>query len=127
MIPTVMIKHRKCNDLRRWKLEDPIWGWSIRLHHWVKGDPEEYQHAHPWSFLALVLRGGYVDRGDGRPDDVVHAPAIRLRDKEWRHTIVDVRPHTWTVVVTGPKLKPWRFWIRGRQVDRSEWDARVCD
>lgn len=120
------ILHRKCNDLRRWKLEFKS-GWSIRLHHWVQGDPENYQHAHPWNFYTLVLRGGYTDRGEGRADDVVRAPAIRFRDLTWRHAVVDPLPHTWSIIVTGPKVRSWRFWMSGIEVDRQTWDGRVCD
>jgi hypothetical protein len=120
------IKHRKCNDLRRWKLETKS-GWSARLHHWVEGDPEDYQHAHPWTFISIVLRGGYTDRGDGRPDDVLRAFQYRVRDTDWRHSVIDVLPHTWTIVITGPKIDAWRFWMWGRQVTREEWDGRACD
>lgn len=130
MVPTVKIKksinHKKCNDLRVWKIELKS-GRAVRLHHWIKGDPDDYQHKHPWSFITIVLWGGYTDRGEGRPDDVVCGPGIRFRDKDWRHTVVDVRPHTWSIVLTGLKLESWRFWICDRQVDQSEWDARICD
>lgn len=120
------IEHCKCNDLRRWKVE-LLGGWSLRLHHWVDGDPENYQHAHPWDFVTVVLSGGYDDVADDRPTDVVRAPAIRYRGRDWRHSVVGVRPRTWTVVLTGPKLRPWRFWIDGREVEREVWDGRACD
>lgn len=121
------IKHRKCNDLRRpVKLELPG-GLSLRIHHWVEGDPPEYQHAHPWSFITFVLWGGYTDRGDGRPDDIVKGPTVRFRDTNWRHAVVDPLPHTWSVILTGFKFKSWRFWMHGREVDRNEWDGRICD
>lgn len=124
MSPNIL--HRKCNDLRRWKLEHSS-GVSIRLHHWVQGDPEEYQHAHPWTFITIVLRGGYIDRGFDRPDDCVIAPAIRIRDRNWHHAVIAPEPHTWSIIITGPKVDKWRFWIKGRSVTREEWDGRVCD
>ena len=120
------IEHRKCNDLRRWKIELP-WGWSARLHHWVEGDPEHYQHAHPWGFVTIVLSGGYDDVADGREPDLVRAPTIRYRDRDWRHCVVNVLPRTWSVVLTGPKVGRWRFWMSDREVEREEWDGRVCD
>jgi hypothetical protein len=120
------IKHRKCNDLRRWKLEHKS-GWSIRLHHWVKGDPEPYQHAHPWNFLTIILSGGYDDVGEGRAADRLRAPAFRFRPLGWRHSIINVLPRTWSIIITGPKVTKWRFWIWGSEVNRVEWDGRVCD
>jgi hypothetical protein len=118
--------HFKCNDLRRWKLAVGSL-FSVRLHHWVKGDPGEYQHSHPWNFLTLVLWGGYDDVGEGRPVDHVHAPAVRYRRMNWRHSVINVRPHTWTVVITGRMLGRWRFWIGARPVAEQEWNLRACD
>lgn len=119
-------QHFKCNDLRRWKvaLGDLV---SIRLHHWVKGDPENYQHSHPWNFLTLVLWGGYNDVGEGRPVDRVRAPTIRYRSLTWRHSVINVRPRTWTIVITGRMVKRWRFWIDGIEVDEQRWNLRACD
>lgn len=121
-----MTKHFKCNDLRRWKLAFGDW-FSVRLHHWVKGDPPNYQHAHPWNFLTIVLSGGYDDIGDGRPIDHVRAPAIRYRSLTWRHAVINVLPRTWTIVLTGRIVRPWRFWIDNREVGELEWNGRVCD
>jgi hypothetical protein len=120
------VKHFRCNDLRRWKLEVGDW-FSIRLHHWVEGDPEEYQHAHPWNFLTIVLWGGYDDVGEGRAPDLVRAPTVRYRPLTWRHSVINCRPNTWTIVITGRVIRKWRFWIGEREVDREEWNGRICD
>lgn len=120
------VKHFKCNDLRRWKL---TFGslFSIRLHHWVKGDPEEYQHAHPWNFITIVLWGGYDDIGEGREPDLVRAPVVRYRPMSWRHSVVNCRPHTWTLVITGRLLGSWRYWMHDNEVTEEEWNGRVCN
>jgi hypothetical protein len=119
-------EHFRCNDLRRWKLAFGSF-FSIRLHHWVSGDPEAYQHAHPWNFLTLVVRGGYDDVGEGRPPDYVRAPAVRYRSRDWRHSVINCRPGTWTIVITGRIIDEWRFWIGERRVDTNEWNGRICD
>lgn len=119
-------EHFKCNDLRRWKLSFGDW-FSIRLHHWVKGDPEHYQHSHPWNFITIVLRGGYLDVGEGRLPDKVHAPAIRYRPHTWRHSIINVVPHTWSIVITGRVIRSWRYWIAADEVTEQEWNGRICD
>lgn len=118
--------HFKCNDLRRWKLSLGDW-FSVRLHHWVTGDPPNYQHMHPWNFLTIVLRGGYDDIGEGRDDDFVCAPAIRYRSLTWRHSIINTKPNTWTIVLTGRVLSKWRFWIGQSEVDEAAWNLRSCD
>lgn len=120
------VRHFKCNDLRRWKAE---FGrlFSVRLHHWVGGDPEPYQHAHPWNFLTFVLWGGYDDVAEGRPVDRVRGPCVRYRPMTWRHSVINVRPRTWSIVITGRVLGRWRFWMHNREVEQEEWDGRVCD
>lgn len=118
--------HFKCNDLRRWKLSAGTL-FSVRLHHWVAGDPEDYQHAHPWNFLTLVLRGGYDDVGEGRPTDHVRAPSIRYRPLTWRHSVINVVPGTWTIVLTGRIVREWRFWIGEAEVDEQRWNQRECE
>lgn len=120
------VRHFKCNGLRRWKaaLRNGI---SIRLHHWVKGDPPEYQHAHPWNFFTLVLTGGYDDIGKGRATDHVRAPTVRYRPHTWRHSVINTLPGTWTIVVTGRIVRPWRFWIGDTSVSEEQWNLRPCD
>lgn len=115
----------KCNDLRRWKLD--LKAVSVRLHHWIQGDPGDYQHSHPWNFVTVVLRGGYDDIGEGRDTDFVRAPCVRYRPHTWRHSVINCQPNTWTIVLTGPVVRSWRFWIGRREVDQSAWNLRACD
>ncbi len=119
-------EHFKCNDLRRWKIEIGKL-FSIRLHRWMKGDPREYQHKHPWNFITIVFWGGYYDVGEGREPDLVQAPAIRYRDKNWRHAVVNPIPGTLSLVITGRVIDKWRFWIGSREVNTDEWNGRICD
>ena len=118
-------KHFKCNDLRRWKFELGKF-FSVRLHHWVAGDPPRFQLSHPWNFVTIVLWGGYDDIGEGRQTDRVRAPTIRYRPLTWRHSVVNVRPGTWSLVLTGQIVNSWRFWIENREVDAKEWNKRRC-
>ena len=97
--------------LQRWVIEFP---WlSVRVHHWLLSDDDRAKHDHPWWFLTFVLRGGYDDHHDNGLD-VVKAPCIRFRAAEHRH-IVKVHPGgCWTFIVTGPKIRRWGFWVKGK-------------
>lgn len=118
--------HNKCNDLRRLlKIENKYF--SIRIHHWVTGDPPQYQHTHPWNFLTIVLWGGYDDIGEDRATDLVRGPCIRYRPLTWRHSVINVLPRTWTIVITGKVVRKWRFWIEDMEVDEITWGLRKCD
>lgn len=121
------VDHLKCNGLIRpfvLRLGERLP--SIRIHRWVAGDPPQYQHAHPWAFLTLVLRGGYDDVGQGRPTDTVRAPAIRLRRRDWQHAVCDPLSGTLTIVVTGKRRGSWRYWMGDQEVNETTWNAREC-
>ena len=43
--------------LIRWTII--IFGFSIRLHHWLKSDDDRYFHDHAANFISIVLKGKY--------------------------------------------------------------------
>lgn len=100
-----------CPYLIRWRFETP-WG-SIRLHHWLGPDDSRHRHDHPWGFVTFVLRGGYTDLSPSG-DEHLRAPAIRYRPATHQHTVVPDNNDCWTVIVTGPRVRPWGFWVNGK-------------
>lgn len=110
----------ECPYVIRWIAEAP---WiSVRVHHWLGPDDDRAFHDHPWSFLTFVVRGGYIDMHPGG-FDMLWAPAVRFRPALHRHTVV---PHpevgAWTVLLTGPIVRPWGFWQDGtRFVKANKW------
>lgn len=83
---------------------------GIYLHKLCRSDHERALHDHPWSFVSVVLRGGYHEitasgkrwRGVG---------SIAYRPATWRHRVViaPARP-AWTLVFVGPRSRNWGFW-----------------
>lgn len=78
-----------------------------------------------------MIRGGYRDVAPGRPDDVLRAPAFRIRRAEHQHTVVPFVGGAWTVMVTGSKRRVWGFWHGGRFHKANRWFRRYghhpCD
>jgi hypothetical protein len=112
----------ECPFVVRWKIESRS-GWSLRLHHWLSSDDARAFHDHPWWFITLVLRGGYTDKGpDG--DDVLRAGSVRYRPALHRHTVVPGARGAWTLMATGPKMRPWGFWLNGKLIRHNKWFAR---
>ncbi len=64
-------------------------------------------HDHPWSFVTCILRGGYLE---WTPMGKVYRPAgtVLYRDAEFAHNVItsDV---CWSIIVTGPKRRDWKF------------------
>lgn len=94
-----------CPYMIRWAI-----GWnslfSIRLHHWIRGDDERAFHDHPWNFFCFVLSGNYVDVSeDGR--DVMDCGRICYRPALHKHTVET--KGCWTLILTGPEKREWGF------------------
>jgi hypothetical protein len=117
-----------CPYVVRWKLELPFG--SLRVHHWLKPDDDRAFHDHPWWFVTLVVRGAYMDKNPNG-FDILKAPALRYRPALHRHTVVPWPQGAWTIMVTGPKTRPWGFWLNGKFVKANKWFARFghhpCD
>lgn len=89
---------------------------SVKLHWIHRPDPDRHMHSHPWSFVSFVLRGGYEEYESKHPDRL---PG-RLREIRWfnykntitAHRISKVKPHTLTLILSGPKdrQKSWGFY-----------------
>lgn len=101
---------------------------SIRLHHIMRPDWDIWPHDHPWSFLSIILRGGYEEEWCGRTsfsfcNHPRCSPHWGTRNwsyrrffnyKHWTdlHKIVGFSREekgSWTLVFTGPERHDWGF------------------
>lgn len=94
----------------RWVLNLGLF--AIRVHKWLCSDDDRAMHDHPYWMLLAVLKGGYKDV---TPDEVeiLKAGAIRFRRSKHIHTVQLTESPTWTVLLTGPPLRRWGFWVDG--------------
>jgi hypothetical protein len=99
----------ECPYLVRWALCHDRVG-SVRVHHWLHGDDPRAHHDHAWWFLTVVLRGSYIDR-TAHGDEVLRAGAVRVRGPLHRHTVVVPAVGCWTLLLTGPVVRRWGFWV----------------
>lgn len=64
-------------------------------------------HDHPWPFLSIILKGGYVEHTkDGAK--LYGAGSILFRNAKFTHRLEVYQP-TWTLVFTGSKVRDWGF------------------
>lgn len=108
--------------------------WAVRVHHIVTEDLDRELHDHPWDFVSVILRGGYVEARPfgtepdfGAPDGGERvqlierkAGSIAFRRATDRHRIVFVLPDTWTLFITSPKRQWWGFYT---QAGKVHWRA----
>lgn len=110
--------------MRRWILRTP-WG-TLRLHNILRADDDADPHDHPFDFWSLVVRGGYIEerytrratwrmgigwKSNGARVDIEPRGfgSLAHRNAMDMHRIGYVKANTWTIVITGPKRRPWGF------------------
>jgi len=67
--------------LIRWTLI--LFGYSIRLHHWLRSDDRRYFHDHSSNLLSIVLKGWYINV---TPKDPSKVPDYKYSDRKYWHT-----------------------------------------
>jgi hypothetical protein len=73
-------------------------------------------HDHPWSFVTLILSGGYIERTSAmtdlgpleryrwqRPGKMLYRPA------EFSHSVTTPDGPSWSLVVVGRRQREWGF------------------
>lgn len=110
--------------LRRWRLLQTPW-FGIYLHAIYAPDADRHMHDHPWSFVSVLLRGGYAEQRPHRGIQLRRAGSIAFRTAEVFHRIVTLsRTPTWTLVLTGRRRRAWGFltphgWVRAEHYFRG--------
>ena len=92
--------------MKRWGLITSLF--SIRIHHWFRGDDDRYFHDHNWNFWCMVLKGSYDDVSNNGID-TLRVGSIRYRKAEYSHIVKTTG--CWTIVITGPKTRNFGFWV----------------
>lgn len=108
----------ECPYMRRWALVLGLF--SIRVHHWYRSDDDRAFHDHPWWFITLVLKGGYTDVSPAGRDHL-GLGSIRFRPALHQHTAKVDPGGAWTVILTGPNVRTWGFWINGKFKKSNKW------
>lgn len=138
--------------LDRWGIEWKRLG-GIFLHKMEAPDPGVDLHDHPWTFLSLILWGGYTEerietrlapnaaqvaetwkqvqpRGTwaSTRGDTVHRNRLSLRvmrlDECHRITWLN-RPTSWSLVIHGPNRRTWGFYLPAGYMPWREYEATV--
>jgi hypothetical protein len=107
--------------MRRWTVTTP-W-FSLRLHHILRSDLDRHHHDHPFSFVSLILRGGYVERSPGGPPRVCRPGTVVVRRAEDLHSLTLLGESAWTLVAATPRRKRWGFDTEDGWVFAGEYDA----
>ncbi len=86
-------------------------------------DARSTVHDHPFGFISIVLRGGYVEARKDPRDGLIHERRVwrvNFMRRSDAHTITALsRVPTWTLLFCGPNRRSWGFWQR--TMERGVW------
>lgn len=105
--------------LTRWRILETPW-FGLFIHRFDGPDSRPVLHDHPWSFVSLLVRGGYVEHrlGYGKissaptPRQVIrrHVRFVNVMRRDDAHFIESLdRTPTWSVLVVGKRRRTWGF------------------
>lgn len=110
------------NHMTRWRIVATPW-FGLYIHRIATPDPRPTLHDHPWPFISLILRGGYIE--DFGIRDHKAGPLTGITTRSWRagsihrmrktdaHVITRLhRSLTWTLLVVGRRRPEpsWGYW-----------------
>lgn len=106
-------------------IQTPLFG--IYLHKFLRPDYDQFAHDHPWTFLSIVLRGGYTEMrrdkytGELVPRKVGGWRRFNLMRRDDAHFISELsRTPTWSLVFVGRRKRSWGFYVPdGALTDRK--------
>jgi len=110
--------------LIRWTLI--LFGYSIRIHHWIGSDNTLHFHDHACDLISMILKGKYYnvvpeDVNDQNPN-VSRCRKIEVKAfKPWKvkatalHYLEIPPEGAWTLLLQGKPYNSWGFYVNGKK------------
>jgi hypothetical protein len=98
--------------MNRWYVIPRNRFFNIYLHQFIRDDEDRALHDHPWWSLSWLLRGRLVELLQDGAVLALEAPSLRLRSARMAHRLAilnEWRGDTWTLFITGPRIREWGF------------------
>lgn len=115
---------------KRWYLLKTPW-FQVFIHYFERPDFDDHLHDHPWSFVSVVLWGGYIEmlrKGHLEYSVVTRNPgSIAYRKATWFHQVISLFGPTYTLVFATPRFRIWGYDKDGRWVDNETYRKEKHD
>ena len=121
--------------MRRWYVIPRNPFLNIYIHQFMRDDEDRACHDHPWWSFSWLMRGLLCEVTDtkiGRlrahNNRIIFRGEFRFRSATFAHRLVvphGSRGDTWTLFITGPRLREWGFhcpkgWVHWREFTAGE-------
>jgi hypothetical protein len=104
---------KECPYAYRWVFI--FFGYSIRVHKWIRSDDKRYMHSHSWDFRTFVLRGNYIDvslKNGVIVKEIVSKTAFRKASH--LHYVEVPKEGCLTILFCSKPYQKWGFWVNDR-------------
>jgi len=104
---------------RRWRVLSTPW-FNLYVHAIYRSDEDMHMHDHPWDFISVILKGGYIE-------NVLHSTRafkpgdINVHKAEDVHKLTLLTSPTWTFVLTGRSRRVWGYLVGNDWVDSNTY------
>jgi hypothetical protein len=107
----------QCPYLYRWTLI--LFGFSLRLHHWIKSDDRRFFHDHSCDLISIIIKGRYYNV---MPDE--NGNPVKHLAKSWRprrmkatqrHYLDIPKEGAWTIILCGRPYHKWGFYVNNHK------------
>ena len=141
--PDVYIGGKEDPYIKRWWLiprnKLPF---NIYLHNQLKDDPGEELHDHPWWFISIILKGGYIEIEPGNRNfwkllaalypktgiwkKLTHIEKTRragdiiFRKAPYPHRLKLRAGPSWSIIITGRPRRPWGFYTEHGWINHND-------
>jgi hypothetical protein len=107
----------ECPYLFRWSLI--IFGFTIRLHHWIKSDDRRFFHDHSCDLISIIIKGWYynvIPDENGNPvKHLAQAWKPRRMKAEQRHYLDIPKGGAWTILLCSRPYHKWGFYVNNHK------------
>jgi len=110
--------------LYRWTLI--FFGFTIRLHHWIKSDDRRFFHDHACDLISIIIKGWYYNvMPDENNQPIKHKATAWIPRKmkaKQRHYLDIPEGGAWTILLCSRPYHKWGFWVNhGKTGELVKW------
>jgi hypothetical protein len=99
--------------LYRWTLV--LFGFTFRLHHWIKSDDRRFFHNHSCDLISFPLKGVYYNVTPNSKFKCTPGHFWKSKAESW-HYLEIPKGGCWTFLICGRPYNKWGFLVNGRKV-----------
>lgn len=105
-----------------WILFSCKW-FQVRIHRIIKMN-DTCLHDHPWGFITLILKGGYVEYTE-KKSRILHPGRIIYRGSNFKHRL-EIHQKSWSLNLMFPTRKEWGYFVNGTFVKWDQYNGDKC-